>query len=188
MGQQPDNTAIVYPNVSYISAMSLFNGIFKIVMTGNQTSNRLTIDEALVYNGSASRCQVHTKEDMVYVVLNGSLQFYLDGYQFCAPADTTVYIPRNVTQSQRNLGSKPVHIQVLFLPSGVENYWSQLIPLLAQKVPNITQIYEIAATVGIQFCPEVEWKDLNCFNSCGVFSLSFHLVSFTILLYVLIFF
>ncbi|CAF4620246.1 unnamed protein product, partial [Rotaria magnacalcarata] len=39
------------------------------------------------------------KEDETFYVINGTLQFYVAGDQFCAPAGTTVYIPRNVTQS-----------------------------------------------------------------------------------------
>ncbi len=167
MAQEPNNSVIVYPtDVPYVSLASLFNAVFRIILNGNQTSGLLTIVEDLVFNGAGSRCQIHTREDQTMYVLNGTLQIYMNGYQFCAPAGTTVYIPRNVIQSQRNLGSKPVVMRLLFTPSGLEKYLYQVIALIAQQTINITEVAAIAGANGITFCPEVEWKDLNCtFNN-----------------------
>jgi glyoxylate utilization-related uncharacterized protein len=184
VAQQPNNTVIVYPDVPYYSVVSLFNAVYKIILNGNQTSDLLAIVEILIYNAGGSQCQIHTKEDETMHVLNGTLQFYIDGYQFCAPTGTTVYIPRNATHSHRNLGSKPVHTQLLFSPAGIENYLYQIIPLLTQPTINKTQVAEIAGARGLIFCPEVEWKDLNCvFNDGALFSLSFHLTFLTLLLF-----
>jgi mannose-6-phosphate isomerase-like protein (cupin superfamily) len=185
--QQQNNTVIVYPDAPYYSVVSLFNAEYKIILNGNQTSGLLSIVDILIYNSPGARCQIHTREDETIQVLNGSLQMYMNGYQFCAPAGTTVYIPRNVTQSQRNTGSKAVHTQLLFSPAGLENYLYQIIPLLSQLPLNKTQIAEIAGERGLIFCPEIEWEDLNCTFSDGVlFSLSFHLKFLIFLLYILI--
>ncbi len=188
MAQQPNNSVIVYPNdIPYIPAVSPFNAAIKVVLRGNQTSGLLTIVDDLVYNGAGSRYMMHTKEDTVMYVLNGSLQFYLDGYQFCAPAGTTVHIPRNVTQSQRNLGSKPIHLLLLFSPSGMETFLDALAIIVTQQPVNTTQAFQAALGQGLLFFPEVEWKDLNCaFNGGALFSLSFHLTFLIFLLYFLI--
>ncbi|CAF4531943.1 unnamed protein product, partial [Rotaria socialis] len=182
--QQPNNTVIVYPNdQQYIWAVTQFDAAFKVVLRGNQPSNRLTIVEDLLYNGTASRCQIHTREDVTMLVLNGSLQFYLNGYQFCAPAGTTIHIPLNATQSQRNLGSKPVHIQILLTPSGLENYLDQIAVILAQQPLNETAANESALANGLLFFPEVEWQDLHCaFNVGTLFFLSFP-ITFSVLLH-----
>ena len=184
MAQQPNNTVIVYPNdTSYLSVESLFNVRFKIVLEGSQTSHGLTIIDDLVYNRAGSRCQIHTNEDQTLLVLNGSLQIYMGGYQFCAPAGSTVYIPRNVTQSQRNLGTKPVHMLLLYTPSGVETYLHRIIPLISQQTVNKTQILEIAAASGVLLCPEIQWQDLGCaFNDSVHFSLSIYLIFLTLAL------
>ena len=166
--------------------MSLYNVEFRIILTGNQTSNLTTITEDLLYRGEGSRCQIHRREDMVYRVLNGTLQFYVGGHQFCASAGTVVYIPRNVTQSQRNLGTQAVLTELILTPSGIEGYLYELILLIRQQQPlNRTQIAGIAEKYGTTLCEEIDWEDLGCaFNNCTFFTLSFHLTCFVFLLYI----
>ncbi|CAM2723192.1 unnamed protein product [Rotaria socialis] len=159
IAQQPNNSVIVYPtDAPYVSLGTLFNAVFRIILNGNQTSGLLTMVEDLIYNGTGSRSQIHTKEDQTLHVLNGSLQIYMNGYQFCAPAGTTAYIPRNVTQSQRNLGSKPIDTQLLYSPSSMENYLYQVISLVAQQTINRTEVAELAATRGIFFVRRLNGK------------------------------
>ncbi len=188
VAQHPNNSVIVYPtDIPYIQAVSVFNAAIKVILRGNQTSSLLTIVDDLVYNGAGSRYMMHTKEDTVMYVLNGTLQFYLDGYQFCAPAGTIVRIPRNVTQSQRNLGSKPIHLLLLFSPSGMETFLDAVSIIVTQQPINTTEIFQVAMGNGLLFFPEVEWQDLNCaFNDGAPFSFSFHLTFLIFLLYFLI--
>ncbi len=163
MAQSCGNTVIIYPDsLPFISAVQQFSASFKIVLNGNQTCGLMTLVEDLIYNSAQSRHQIHTREDETITVLNGTLQVYLGGYQFCAPTGTTFYIPRNTEQSQRTLGSKPVHVQIAFTPSGLENYLYQITPFLAQPTVNQTAATIIATNNGLIFLPEVTWQDLNC--------------------------
>lgn len=98
----------------------------------------------------------------MFYVVNGTLQFYVAGDQFCASAGTTVYIPRNVTQSVRNVNSKPVYVQILFAPSGRENYLEKVSSIYDTQPINYTRANELALQYGQVNLPEVEWKDLNC--------------------------
>ena len=188
MALDSNSTVVVNPdNIPWVSAIAAFNAAFKIVLRGNQTNGLLTIVEDLIYNAAQSRCQIHTREDEVIQVLNGSLQFYLNGYQFCAPAGTSVYIPRNATQSQRTLGTKPIHVQILFVPSGLENYLDQILPVIAESTINQTQANIVAVANGLIFLPEVTWQNLNCaFDDGNLFSLSSPLTFLIVLLYVFI--
>ncbi len=190
MAQTPNNTVVVRPDdIPYFSAVSQFNAKFKVILRGNQTSNLLTIVDDLIYNSAASRNQIHIREDITFYVLNGSLQFDLNGYQLCAPTGTIVYVPRNVSQSQRTLGSKPVHVLILLTPSGLEHYHDQIETYLTEQPTNQTVADAIALANGVTVLPEVTWKDLGCaFDDGALFSLSFHLTFLIISLYVLIFF
>jgi mannose-6-phosphate isomerase-like protein (cupin superfamily) len=153
----------MYPDSgTYTSAISQLSARFRIILNGNQTSNLLTVVDDFIYNGAASRHQIHTREDVTFLVLNGTLQVYLDGYQFCAPAGTTFYVPRNTEQSQHNFGSKPAHVQIIFTPSGMENFLYQMIPLFSQPTVNQTAATQIAQNYGITFFPEVTWENLHC--------------------------
>jgi len=113
------------------------------------------------------------KEDETFYVVNGTLQFYVDGDQFCAPAGTTVYIPRNVTQSVRNLNSKPVYVQISFAPPGREYYLEEITPIYNTQPINFTLANQLNDKYGVVNLPEVIWKDLNCIsNSASLLTLS----------------
>ena len=183
VGQRPDGTVIFEAGDGEpVHAFSYLNAIYRIVLRGNQSSNHLTIVEELVYAGDASRCHYHTKEDETIRVLNGTLQVYINGHQFCASAGTTIYIPRNIKQSHRNLGAKPVHVQLLFTPSSIENYLDQVSPVFAQKPVNTTLTAELARIHGVVHLPDIEWRDLGCaFNGGALVTQSFCFKILTVL-------
>ncbi len=164
------------------------NAIYRIIVRGNQTANQFTILEGIVYINEGAGNHYHMREDETFFIINGTLQFYVNGDQFCARAGTTVYIPRNASQSVRNLDSKPVHIQILFAPSGVENYLEKVTPVYDTQPINYTRATEIAASYGVMSLPVVEWKDLGCatdastqlkVSSCLIFLISqFYVIRF----------
>lgn len=113
-----------------------------------------------------ARLHYHMNEDETFVVLNGSLQFYVDGKQFCAEAGTTVYIPRNVTQSVRNINSEPVHVQILFAPSGREKYLEEVSIINDNPPINFTQANELALKYGqVNINQTVQWDDQLCVSN-----------------------
>ena len=126
VGQYQYQPVIVQPNGGEpLHILPYPDAIYNIILRGNQTAGQLLITEGLVYINEGARTHVHMNEDETIRVINGTLQFYVAGNQFCAPAGTTVYIPRNMTQSIRNINSKPARVYILFTPSGREFYLEQ---------------------------------------------------------------
>jgi mannose-6-phosphate isomerase-like protein (cupin superfamily) len=169
-----------------VHALPYANGFYRIIVRGNETSERFTIIEGLVYINEGARTHYHMDEDESFFLVNGTLQFYVAGKQFCAHAGTTVFIPRNVTQSVRNVNSKPVHVQILFSPSGREHYLEEVSVINDNPPINATQATELALKYGQVNLPEVIWEDLDCFSrsssTCIVKSTSFILVLAIVLL------
>lgn len=150
-----------------VHALPYPNGIYRIIVRGSQTAGLFTLIEGLIYVNEGARTHYHMKEDETFYVINGTLQFYVDGDQFCAPAGTTVYIPRNVTQSVRNVNTKPVHVQISFLPPGREYYLEEITPVYDTLPINFTKANQLAEKYGVVNLPEVDWKDLNCIDRNG---------------------
>ncbi|CAF2879026.1 unnamed protein product [Rotaria sp. Silwood2] len=176
---QSDSYAAVEPNGGQkVHALPFPNGFYRIIVRGNQTNKQLTVIEGLVYINEGARLHYHMYEDEMFFVVNGSLQFYVDGKQFCANAGTTVYIPRNVTQSVRNINSKPTHVQILFLPSGREDFLEKVSIINDNPPINATQTNHLALQYGQVNLGEVsKWEDLNCVSEGSVVvKLSFHLL------------
>ena len=166
---QSDYFSVVEPNGGQrVHALPYQNGIYRIIVRGNETNNRLTIIEGLVYMDEGARNHYHLNEDETFFVLNGTLQFYVAGKQFCAKAGTTVFIPRNVTQSVRNVNVKPVHVQILFSPSGREKFLELVSPINDNPPVNLTLLNSLALQYGQVNLPVVEWNDLDCVTDTGI--------------------
>ena len=159
-------------------ALPFPNGFYRIIVRGNDTNNQFTIIEGLVYMNEGARLHYHMAEDEMFFIINGTLQFYVDGKQFCAPAGTTVYIPRNVSQSVRNINSKPAHVQILFAPSGRERYLEEVSILNDNPPVNATQANALALRYGQVNLGDVQnWEDLNCVSTASaLFRLSSYLI------------
>ncbi|CAF0985274.1 unnamed protein product [Adineta steineri] len=185
---QQNSYTVVKPNEGQsVHVLPYPNAIYKIIVRGNETVNQFTIVEGIVYINEGAGNHYHMREDETFFVINGTLQFYVNGDQFCAQAGTTVYIPRNASQSLRNLNTKPVHIQILFAPSGIENYLEKITPIFDSQSINFTQANEIAASYGIYNLSPVDWKDLNCFTNISVhFKVSSYLIFIIIQFYIFI--
>lgn len=118
------------------------NGIYRVTIGGNRTSNQFTIIEGLAYMDEGSGNHYHMNEDETYFIINRILQFYVDGQQLCAWPGATVYIPRNATQSLRNLNSKPWHGQILFAPSEIKTFIEEVTPIYDTQLINYNQANE----------------------------------------------
>ena len=162
--------AITKPNEgTRVHILPYPNAIYRIIVRGNQTNDKFTIIEGLVYAGEGAGNHIHANEDETFFIVNGTMQFYVNGDQFCASAGTTVYIPRNATQSVRNVNSKPVHIQITFAPSSIEKYLEEITPIYDTQPVNTTEATQIALKYGITNLDPVNWTDLGCVSDCSIY-------------------
>ncbi|CAF4335479.1 unnamed protein product, partial [Rotaria magnacalcarata] len=95
------------------------------------------------------------------------VQFFVDGKQFCGSTGDYVYVPRNTPQAIRvhniNKLKKPVRIQILLAPAGLEGFLDEIAPLYFTGQHNITLQDDIAKKYGIINLEPVDWKDLGFF-------------------------
>ena len=138
------------------------------MLDGSKTSGLFTTTEGLIYFGEGARTHIHLYEDETVYIVNGTVQFYVDGEQFCAPAGTTISIPRNINRSVRNLDPKPALVRYLFTPAGRENYLRKITLVYDQEPINYTRAQELALQYGQINLNEAPWQDLNCISNADI--------------------
>ena len=158
----------VRPNSSqFINTLPFPNSVFKYKLRGHQTGGLFTLFEAEYLTDGPSR-HIHTREDELFHIVDGQVQFFVDGKQFCGSSGDYLYVPRNVPQAIRIQSShnrtKPVRIQVLLTPSGLEGFMDEIAPLYHTGQDNVTLQNEIARKYGIINLDPVDWQDLGCFQ------------------------
>ncbi len=72
---------------------------------------------------------IHTQEDEMYHVLEGTVRFKADGRYFDAPAGAFMFIPRGTPHCFRNVGDGAARLLVMFAPAGMERFFEGLAAL-----------------------------------------------------------
>jgi hypothetical protein len=93
----------------------------------------------------------------------------VNGSQFCASTGDYVYVPRNISQGIRvynpTNSSKPVKIQIMLFPAGLDNFLDEIAIIYKQDRSNQTAINIISQKYGIVALGSVHWANLNCFDN-----------------------
>lgn len=75
----------------------------------------------------------HKATEELFYVLEGTLQFLVDGKTLDAPAGTLVTVPVNAVHAFKNVSGNPVRFQVWFSPGGMEQYFLDVQELIQQE-------------------------------------------------------
>ncbi|NBD23760.1 cupin domain-containing protein [Paenibacillus glycinis] len=79
------------------------------------TDNKFAMFECLVPAGFEPPYHIHKEEDEAFYVLEGEMEFFLDGKKMeGGKPGTFVYLPRNVPHGVRAVGDKPVRLLNFF--------------------------------------------------------------------------
>ena len=151
----------------YVHTLPFPNSILKYKFRGDQTNGHFLLFEA-DYLDQGPEHHIHTREDELFHIIEGNVQFIVDGKQFCGSTGDYVYVPKYVSQGLRienvHNSTKRVRIQILVTPSGLEGFLDEVAPLYYTDQNNFTRINEISIKYGIINLEPIEWKDLGCFN------------------------
>lgn len=155
------NQAPIAPTLPFPDAQ------FKYKLLGVNTRNQLTAIELQPLHGGIGS-YLHTREDKIFFVVNGQIQFFVNGTQFCATTGDYVFIPRNINQAYRVQNptfDKPrPRLQMILFPSGNEGFYRDVAIFYIQGGRNATLTDSIARQYGLIPSGPVEWDDMGCFD------------------------
>jgi len=144
------------------------NSVFQHKVRGNQTDQTFIVFDAEFLNEGPGY-HLHTKDDELFHILDGKVQFIVNGTQFCASTGDYVYVPRDISQGIRVYNPtnslKPVKIQIMLLPAGLDNFLDEIAVVFNEDRSNQTAINLISEKYGIIDLGPVIWEDLGCFNN-----------------------
>jgi len=152
---------------AYVPALPYPNAQLKYKLVGDETGNQVTalelelLDEGPGYHS-------HIREDKMYRVLEGNVQFIVNDTQFCAKAGDYVYVQRPLKQTFRisnpTLKKNRVRMQLVFFPGGFEDFLNDMSILFLKGQDKSPKADKIAKKYQITNYGPVEWKELGCFE------------------------
>ena len=123
---QPTITPTAHPYVARESEPRWYgNGLFEFLVPNAATGGRMTVFRATMPEGFSPPRHIHTREDEVFVVLEGEARFDLDGEQLVAGPGTSVFMPRGVPHTFRVVSPVAVMLGIM-TPGAFEELFRNL--------------------------------------------------------------
>ena len=98
----------------------LVGDTYTTLLSGTQTGGVFTLLEALVLPEAGPPPHAHHGEEETFFLLQGHMVFTVAGETYHAHPGATIYVPRNVAHSYRNVGESPAKMVFMYSPAGMD--------------------------------------------------------------------
>jgi len=96
------HTTAVQPYLSHAGEARWYgDGLFEFLVPNEATGGALSVFRATLIRSFSPPRHIHTREDEVFLVLEGEATFELEGRQYPAGPGTSVFVPRGVPHTFR---------------------------------------------------------------------------------------
>ena len=121
-----------------------------IKLSGEDTSGQFTFFEQENEPGVGIPPHVHANEDEVFKVVEGKVEFWLDGKTKVMEAGDVIYAPKGVPHTWKVIGEQKAKVDVSVFPAGLEKMFEELSRLPAGP-PDKELVTGIVGRYGINF-------------------------------------
>jgi quercetin dioxygenase-like cupin family protein len=126
-------THAVLPHVSHQGEARWYgDSLFEFLIPSDVTGGTLSVFRATLAEGFSPPRHVHTREDEVFVVLEGDVCFDLDGRRLLAGPGTSVFMPRGIPHTFRIQSATAVMLGVI-APGAFEQLFHNLSVSAAER-------------------------------------------------------
>jgi quercetin dioxygenase-like cupin family protein len=127
------------------------DSLFEFLVPSEATGGQLSVFRATLRQGFSPPRHVHTREDEVFLVLDGDVSFEIDGRRRSAGPGTSLYMPRGVPHSFL-VESAVATMLGIMAPGDFEHLFRTLsVPATARTLPPAdTPALEVAAVMAAQ--------------------------------------
>src|SRR3954451_16189412 len=110
--------------------IALVGDVYRFLATGEDTSGKYALFEAIVSPGGGPPSHVHSREEEGFYVLEGEITFTVNGERVVAVAGTFANMPVGTPHSFKNESDKPARMLISVAPAGLEKMFFEVgVPL-----------------------------------------------------------
>jgi quercetin dioxygenase-like cupin family protein len=134
---------------------------YNLLVEGEETNDAFFQFEAVVPSGGGPPPHIHRREDESFYIVSGELELLVGDSTYRAKAGDFVFVPRGTVHGFKNVGEGTAVQLVTFVPAGMERYFHEVFPPVADPTaapPPITdelirKMHESAPRHGVEFPP-----------------------------------
>jgi quercetin dioxygenase-like cupin family protein len=123
---------------------------------GEDTGGALSVVEHPFDVGALVRPHVHTREDEISIVLEGSIGFRSEDQEVVLGPGGYIIKPRNQVHAMWNAGDRPARMIEIITPAGFENFFRGFADLNEGGPVDLAKVAELAAAHGLPYA-DPDW-------------------------------
>ncbi len=120
----------------------------RLILSGEDSGGTIELYEMTALPGNGIPPHVHTREDEIFCVSAGQVEFVIDGKTMLLEAGATLFGARNVSHGYTVVGDQPCRMYFTVTPAMLENMFVELAEL---DPPEPAKIGAICERFGIEF-------------------------------------
>jgi quercetin dioxygenase-like cupin family protein len=123
----------------------------RLIATAASTGGRYTVLEQVTPPGWGPPRHIHSREDEIFYILEGSYELHVGGERRTVSAGASAILPRGIPHGFRNVASTPSRLLCVISPSGLEEFF--LAVAKCSPSPSPAQLVELARPFGLTLLP-----------------------------------
>ena len=123
--------------------------VVRVILTEDDTGGSVSLAQQFVKPGSGIPLHVNTREDEVFQVLEGQLEFQIGNETVAAEPGTVIYAPKHLPHGFHAVGSAPALLQITVIPGGLEKMAQEISRL--PMPPDMGKVGAICERYGVKF-------------------------------------
>jgi mannose-6-phosphate isomerase-like protein (cupin superfamily) len=105
--------------------LTVVGDVMTFKLTAADTAERFVLGEGLVAPGGGPPPHLHEREDELFYVLEGRMEFCLDSTRGILGPGDAAWAPRNVVHAFKNVGDVPMRAIVVAMPTNFESFYRE---------------------------------------------------------------
>jgi quercetin dioxygenase-like cupin family protein len=134
-----------------------FGTQYTIKTTVAQSGGAIGLIEDLVPVGDGPPMHVHHREDEIFYILEGQFQVWCSGQTWIADPSSTIFLPRGVPHTYRNVGDGLGRKLITVVPGGFEGFFEEVAEGGLRIPEDMAKLQELAASYGLEFTGPPPW-------------------------------
>jgi quercetin dioxygenase-like cupin family protein len=137
---------------------SLAGNLVSILAGEETTGGAYGMIEAIVPPGVGAPMHIHHREDEGFHILDGELDFQLDGVRIAGVTGSCLHLPRGVSHGYINRAARPARVICIYAPGGCEGFFVEGgevvddvgLAIAAPRPPDAARVAAVASRYGLE--------------------------------------
>ena len=129
---------------------NILGDLVTCTLSGRDTGGSLALFDVTVPADHGPPPHVHHREDETFHILTGEFEFQTQGKTIRRGPGESLFAPRDIPHSFRNISPSPARMIILVTPAGAEKFFEEVDREIGASPPDMAKLLPILARYGME--------------------------------------